>query len=72
MWCGTFGAHEIWEISHITKNYLPSQVGLCCMEFFYLPNPYILTIIKKQETGSSTKISNSLPVLWSSNNIMTS
>ena len=42
------------------------------MEFFFLPNPYIPTIIKKQETGSPNKISNSLSVLWCSNIIMTS
>jgi len=72
MWCGTFGPHEKWEISHVTRNYSPSQVGLCCIEFFFLPNPYILIIIKKQETGSSTKISNSLSVLQFSDIIMTS
>jgi len=42
------------------------------MEFFFLPNPYTLTIIKKQETGSYIKLSNSLSVLWFSNIIMTS
>ena len=41
------------------------------MEFFFLPNPYIL-IIKKQGTGSSTKISNSLSVLRFNNIILTS
>jgi hypothetical protein len=72
MWCGTFGSHDIQEITHATRNYLPSQVGLCCMEFFFLPNPYILMVIKKKETSSSTRISNSLSVLWFSNIIMTS
>jgi hypothetical protein len=31
---------------------ITSPVGLCCMEFF-LPKPYTLMIIKKQEAGSS-------------------